>query len=274
MVFLVRLLVALVLVGVLLAVAPETAQLAKPNCPDHCGNVSIPYPFGLQSDCSLNKDFLITCNTTDSTPHKHKYGWRTANKEPGIRTLLLVRRYKEWTTYWLRLSKFRVSSRNKFTVVGCDSYAYLLGSRAGLSYSAGCMSTCDSIKSVYTKSCTGSGCCQIEIPDELSYTDVTAYSFNNHTKVRYFNPCTYAFVVENGKFNFSSEYLEKIPQDINFTMLLEWSIEKAGDHKLSSACKDNATSYNLDVTPNPQTVETDMTRKTDRTSPDIYCLDA
>uniref|UniRef100_A0A2C9WG83 Protein kinase domain-containing protein n=1 Tax=Manihot esculenta TaxID=3983 RepID=A0A2C9WG83_MANES len=215
MVFLVRLLVALVLVGVLLAVAPATAQLAKPICQEHCGDVSIPYPFGLQSDCSLNKDFLITCYTTDSTPpQKEAFLWNSTIKvinismdgELQIRSAVSRRCFssdgEEWTTNWLRLSKFTVSSKNKFTVVGCDSYAYLRGSRAGVNYSAGCMSICDSIKSVYTKSCAGSGCCQIEIPDGLSFTNVTAYSFNSH--------------------------------------------KKAGDHKLSSACKDDATSYDLD----------------------------
>ncbi|KAF2291294.1 hypothetical protein GH714_022289 [Hevea brasiliensis] len=149
-----------------------------------------------------------------------------------------------WETNWLRLSKFRISKlKNKFTVVGCDSYACLRGFREGKAYRAGCMSTCDSFDSVYNKSCAGSGCCQMEIPDGLYYTNVTAYSFDSHKKVQEFNPCTYAFVVEDDKFDFSSEYLKNIPEDTEFTMVLEWSID---NNTLSTLCKDNAESYQPD----------------------------
>ncbi|KAF2291276.1 hypothetical protein GH714_022135 [Hevea brasiliensis] len=105
------------------------------------------------------------------------------------------------------------------------------------------MSTCDSFDSVYNKSCAGSGCCQMEIPDGLYYTNVTAYSFDSHKKVQEFNPCTYAFVVEDDKFDFSSEYLKNIPEDTEFTMVLEWSIDNS---TLSTLCKDNAESYQPD----------------------------
>ncbi|KAJ9146236.1 hypothetical protein P3X46_028526 [Hevea brasiliensis] len=251
-----RLLMLLVLAGVL--VAPATAQ-AKPNCPDRCGHISIPYPFGLNDHCSLNKQFLITCNNTNSTPPREKAFLGNSSikvtnisidGELQIRSEISRRCYDKlsgnvyWETNWLRLSKFRISKlKNKFTVVGCDSYAYLRGFREGKAYRAGCMSTCDSFDSVYNKSCAGSGCCQMEIPDGLYYTNVTAYSFDSHKKVQEFNPCTYAFVVEDDKFDFSSEYLKNIPEDTEFTMVLEWSID---NNTLSTLCKDNAESYQPD----------------------------
>ncbi|KAF2296648.1 hypothetical protein GH714_000838 [Hevea brasiliensis] len=259
-----RLLLQLVLVGAL--IAPATAQ-AKPGCPDRCGNVSIPYPFGTQG-CSLNEDFLINCTKTDSEPPQQQAFLRTSNIEVTNISINGELQIKSWASQschnastgeedriksWLTLSHFTVSSsKNKFTVVGCDSYAYLRGFRQGKLYRAGCMSTCDSLDFVYNKSCAGSGCCQIEIPDGLHSVNVTARSFNNHTGILDFSPCTYAFIAEDDKFNFSSQYLKNIPQD-KFPVILEWSIDnttnKEASRRFSSACGHNAASYQPDNVP-------------------------
>ncbi|EEE70226.1 hypothetical protein OsJ_30340 [Oryza sativa Japonica Group] len=37
------------------------------GCPDRCGNVSVPFPFGIRTGCSL-EGFGLTCNTTSNPP--------------------------------------------------------------------------------------------------------------------------------------------------------------------------------------------------------------
>lgn len=42
--------------------------VAKHGCPDRCGDLSIPYPFGVGSGCSLDPSFNISCDTSTSPP--------------------------------------------------------------------------------------------------------------------------------------------------------------------------------------------------------------
>ncbi|KAB5564942.1 hypothetical protein DKX38_004996 [Salix brachista] len=50
------------------ATAQSPASLAKPNCTDHCGNISIPYPFGIGMDCCMEESFDVECNETSTSP--------------------------------------------------------------------------------------------------------------------------------------------------------------------------------------------------------------
>ncbi|CAN6689384.1 unnamed protein product [Malus baccata var. baccata] len=37
---------------------------ALPGCSDHCGNVTIPYPFGMAEGCYRGPEFFINCTST------------------------------------------------------------------------------------------------------------------------------------------------------------------------------------------------------------------
>ncbi|KAJ4700823.1 Wall-associated receptor kinase [Melia azedarach] len=245
------------LVAVLLAVVDATATVAaakpEPGCPDSCGNVSIPYPFGTSPECFLNNDFFIKCDNSTAFFRNSTIpvvnitiddgGLHVTN--PRARDCYdSVLEKDRWR--WLYLSNFTINNRNKFTVIGCDSYAYIRGYIGNRSYFGGCTSWCDSDDSVTNGSCVGFGCCQVEIPKGLNEINITAYSYYNHTDVSSFNPCTYAFVVEESKFSFSSTYLSNITED--FPMVIDWAINGTCTEHL---CGENAWCNKTDGTTYP-----------------------
>lgn len=48
---------------------PPSPPVAKPNCTDKCGNVSIPFPFGIgPSSCFLNSSYEVVCDRNGTVP--------------------------------------------------------------------------------------------------------------------------------------------------------------------------------------------------------------
>ncbi|XP_044476139.1 putative wall-associated receptor kinase-like 16 [Mangifera indica] len=254
------------LVEILLIVAIAATAVsprAKPGCNDTCGDLKIPYPFGTTSDCYFNKDFFINCSYLYNPPKPFLRRSDVQVTRIGFNGSLVVLLQVTRDCYdvngytdnvdscssWSRsLSRFSVSNtENKFTVIGCDSYGYVEGSIGEKIYRTGCLTICENKNSVYNGSCTGNGCCQIDIPKGLTQINVSAYSFKNHSLVSGFNPCTYAFVAEKSRFNFSTDYLSKLTQD-QFPLVLDWTIpvnETCEEANSTScyACKENSERY-------------------------------
>ena len=90
--------VTTLLIMSLVAVAAEEDQavrpIALPGCPDKCGYISIPYPFGTKEGCSFDAGFYINCNLSYKPPAsvsgvitKNGSGYYVENQAelPGIR---------------------------------------------------------------------------------------------------------------------------------------------------------------------------------------------
>jgi len=205
MAFLQQLVVGAIILAAIAASEPN------PSCVRTCGSLNIPYPFGTSEGCYLDPSFLITCN--NSTPLLSpgniikviNISW-----DGELRVSNSIDRYCPGNSSSDMASEptvlnFPVShTKNKLTAVGCDTFGFINATEAQKKYSVGCLSLCDSIDSVVNGSCEGIGCCQTSIPKGMTSFAFTAGSLSNPSTVDNFNPCSFAFVVEEKAYNFSS----------------------------------------------------------------------
>ncbi|KAM7481504.1 hypothetical protein LguiB_006087 [Lonicera macranthoides] len=242
----------------------------KPGCQRQCGNVVIPYPFGIGigSHCSIqsNPNFEINCNTSFNPPKPYMgTGTREVieitDTHIRIKTFVSFNCYdqsgglmEDWTSgsSVLNEAHFTFSVLNKFMLVGCDDLAIIEG-YWGRNFKSGCMSFCSDSRDVLNGSCSGSGCCQISIPKGVKAFDVELKSMRNHTEVSSFNLCGYAFLGEEKRFKFGGASDLSDPTFINRTKasvprVLDWVIanKSCDDAKKSNdyACLQNSHCVN------------------------------
>ncbi|CAI9753797.1 unnamed protein product [Fraxinus pennsylvanica] len=71
------------------SLSTTTTNNTKPGCQSSCGNVEIPYPFGIRPNCSMNLYFNINCNTSVNPP-KPYLSYADVNLEEGPYSLEVV----------------------------------------------------------------------------------------------------------------------------------------------------------------------------------------
>nr|GMD53081.1 putative wall-associated receptor kinase-like 16 [Ipomoea batatas] len=252
--FLVQLLVLWTLLG---CFAPTTTSktnhpIAKPNCDDHCGNVSIPFPFGLTKDCYLNEDFFINCSTgTDGSPkpllRRSDIEVRSVSVEGQLSVMKGIARKLDKDVSsdvaWITLSKFYVNqTANKFVAVGCNTIATVSGYEDERSYETGCIASCNRFGDVVNGSCSGIGCCQMtDIPILAKNVNFTLDSMAENRNTEGVVNCSYAFVVKKDEFNFSSDILTRKWEVEKLPIVIDWIVSNDRCSNSSSTCQGNTT---------------------------------
>ncbi|XP_042450608.1 wall-associated receptor kinase 2-like [Zingiber officinale] len=225
----------------LLAVA---SAVPDGRCLKKCGDMEIPYPFGIGAviancsgedcflnstetaigaNCSLGGGFNLTCNTMDGGLKKpFYYNVEVLNISLVMGQVRMLNHissacynstynnvtYRDW---WLdmRDTPYRFSNlRNKFTAIGCDTLAYIQDYHGNNSYASGCVSMCRDEQSIGTDgSCSGLGCCQTSIPKNLKYYYVSFPTTFNNSGTWRFDNCSYAALLEAEWFHFQTSYI-------------------------------------------------------------------
>ena len=247
--------------GVLLAAVTAATgfPIAKPGCHDSCGNVTIPYPFGTRKDCYFDSKFLITCNHTFNPPKAFLGNGSLEVTEITVDGKLRIMqdiakdcynragarttRNRPWINLAVQGPYVFSDTDNMFVAIGCDTVAKMRGRRGvkNDTYLVGCISGC-SDKTYVPNTCSGIGCCQTSIAKGMSYFDVSVSSYDNHTGIWEFNPCSFAFMIEEKQFSFFPSNLSDLEKVSKLPVIVDWSIgrnkcETLEKNKMSNACQ-------------------------------------
>ncbi|KAJ9146237.1 hypothetical protein P3X46_028527 [Hevea brasiliensis] len=246
-------------VVIVAAVSPLATAQAKPGCKSHCGNISIPYPFGTTQGCYMDEQFLITCNNATNPPKPFlnlsnipvldisldgylrildSVSYNCYEDSPSSRPLFE-------SPYFRRQLEFPISNtKNIFTLVGCNTDAEIIG-LPNKDRLTGCVSVClnNSTNLMKNGECSHTGCCQSPLPRGMRDYYISIALFKD-SKIPKLYPCNYAFIAEDGVYNFSSSDLDKNLRNItDLPMVLDWSIgnqtcEQAKKDPKTFACKE------------------------------------
>ncbi|KAJ6708184.1 hypothetical protein OIU85_028459 [Salix viminalis] len=241
-------------------VAASTARsVAKPGCQEKCGNVSVPYPFGiLEPSCAMNDYFFLNCNSTDeghpellfrinipvsdiseleATVTLRIYAAFSCYNKTGIKTNF----FSQWIT--LGSGPFMFSNtRNIFTAIGCDTLALVTNFES--TYGAACLSLCtEYVEMSDANTCSGSGCCQTSIPMGLKSVYYSLSSSYNYTNVSDFNHCGFAFLADKSSLNISDWQLSRTPKYGNDAYATDVVIEWVVENKTCEQAKANTSAY-------------------------------
>ncbi|XP_074318840.1 wall-associated receptor kinase-like 2 [Silene latifolia] len=250
-----------------------TAKATKPKCQRKCGNLTIPYPFGIDKDCAMGDEYIITCNEdnkvytpqfldTDSQVLEISETQVTiAAGEPLAESCKSSEKGNTWGSLDLSGMPYALSSTsNKFMVIGCHHYGLIEAKTTAGRQVFSCVALCTEKQDLFDRSCAGIGCCQVPLPKGLQNFNASLELIRYNTSISS-GSCSYSFIVERSSFEFRGAVDLKRPEFMdrfnNMPVVLEWfvaqdSCKYAKKNSSSYACKKNTMCVDvnkvLDVT--------------------------
>uniref|UniRef100_A0ACD5TB58 Uncharacterized protein n=1 Tax=Avena sativa TaxID=4498 RepID=A0ACD5TB58_AVESA len=231
------------------------SRMAKPGCRETCGNLTIPYPFGIGQGCFYSQGFDVSCENNrvfmgNSSSQMEIYNISLVRGQARVSTLVASKCFysnSNNTDGWASSDTadfFTISTKaNKLTAVGCNTLAFLGGFNEH-NVGAGCFSMCSDKQSVdHSGQCSGMGCCQTSIAPNLSSSNISFDDRFDNSEVCGFNPCSYAFVAEQDWFRFDASYIEDNKFTEKFSNGVPTVLDWVAGHEHCEEAVKNVSSY-------------------------------
>jgi hypothetical protein len=230
------------------AVAFDQPQQVLPGCNYTCGDIQIPYPFGIgnsttqdHTPCYMDSKFNLTCVNNSTLISGKRIQVLDINPQGQMVMNFFVSHLCTNSN-----SNNTEEANTPFLItVGCDSYGYLNSNFKGATYSTGCLTRCYDFdpKMVIgnnTGKCTGLGCCQVDIPPLMKNFTIQTFKFPTSESQK---DCSYSFIAKQGYYNFSVEHINNLPNQ-TFPMVVNWAVTNESCQIArttdSYACKENS----------------------------------
>lgn len=261
--------IAAATITILLAAESTALPQAKPECQEKCGDLIIPYPFGVGEFCSMRPEFTVTCDqsTTELTAAPSSANFTNSTftfpitisnfslVDGELQVLQAIARdcYDEegYTTNIesvLQLPpSYTISTRNDFFTIGCNVLGFFGEEGVDVNYGRGInVALCEDFLGDLTKSCTGVGCSRITVPGGMQNVSILMGKmddFNETDRWQSNYPCSYAFIVEDGNFTFDPEssfqQLKTTRQQL--PVAVNWAVGDKSCEEATHLCAGNAS---------------------------------
>ncbi|KAL8246547.1 hypothetical protein R6Q59_007763 [Mikania micrantha] len=195
--------------------AIEALSLAKKGCQERCGEVGIPFPFGIGDHCALDERYAVDCNS--SIPYLSAFNnMQVLNISLEQQTITVNvsmifdcqnRIFNSSQIFGISYSPFLFSRlHNIFVATGCGNA--VITDIEGTTVT-GCSTTCSNDTFMDLNNCYGIGCCQATVP---YYLQQFTLNLTRLAKQGQDGTCGSAFLVDKDSFlngNFSLQPISK-----------------------------------------------------------------
>ncbi|KAJ4978327.1 hypothetical protein NE237_009107 [Protea cynaroides] len=237
--------------------ALDSSSMVFPGCPNMCGNISVPYPFGFGDQKCYRQGFNLTCNKTGLFTEDMEVLNISLEGQLSVLSKIMkdcynisgYRFYQNPLLQTLSNEPYTFSdTENRFTVLGCDTQGNIRG--GDFFFISGCNMFSLTKSDVIDGQCAGIGCCQTTIPKGLKNLVIQVNSYDKHSNVFDFNPCGYAFLVQSSWYYFRRSDLLSFNNSADISgnysrvpMVLDWAIDWTNQNQTCEEAKKNATTY-------------------------------